>query len=201
MDRIDLSAMGRFYTVAALTITPSSTGARIKIGGDVLQVRSAAGTPLSAADFEIGDLRDLWHLDTSPIPEPQPVEEVPEEEEPGLEPETPDEPPEESPGEGPGGSPGGSPGGTPTAAGSLLLGGPGDDVLSGAVSDPAFDPVAASVYRLYRATLDRAPDATGLWNWSTRLLSGSAILSRWRRDSPARPSSARPMAPPMTPVS
>lgn len=176
VDRIDLSGMGRFYTVAALTITPSATGARIKLGGDVLQVRSAAGTPLSAADFEIGDLRDLWHLGTSPIPEPQPVEEEPEEEEPGSEPDSPDEPPEGSPGEGPGGSPGGSPGGTPTAAGSLLLGGPGDDVLSGAVSDPGFDPVAASVYRLYRATLDRAPDATGLWNWSTRLLSGERDL-------------------------
>ncbi|WP_260349868.1 DUF4214 domain-containing protein [Alloyangia mangrovi] len=168
VDRIDLSAMGRFYTVAALTITPSSTGARIKIGADVLQVRSAAGSPLSAADFDIGDLRDLWHLDTSPIPEPQPVEEVPDEEEPGSEP----EPPEETPGE----PPGETPGETPTAAGSLLLGGPGDDVLSGAEADPGFDPVAGSVYRLYRATLDRAPDAAGLWNWSARLLSGERDL-------------------------
>ncbi|MBE9640236.1 DUF4214 domain-containing protein [Salipiger mangrovisoli] len=169
VDRLDLSGMGRFYTVAALDITPSANGAQIRIGAEVLQVTNAAGSPLSAADFDIGELYDLWHLDTSPISEPQPVEEVPEEEEePGSVPEPPEETPEEAPGE--------TPGETPTAAGSLLIGGPGDDVLSGAVSDPGFDPVAGSVYRLYRATLDRAPDAAGLWNWSARLLSGERDL-------------------------
>jgi|GEM_PF-3456343 len=53
-----------------------------------------------------------------------------------------------------------------------LLGGEGNDRLSGESPDANFDPVAAQVYRIYRATLDRAPDPGGLMGWTGQLLSG-----------------------------
>lgn len=53
-----------------------------------------------------------------------------------------------------------------------LNGGAGDDVLSGTLSDAAFDPLAAQVYRIYRATLDRDPDAAGLTAWVSQMSAG-----------------------------
>ena len=51
-----------------------------------------------------------------------------------------------------------------------LTGRAGNDILIGEFTDDGFDAVAAQVYRLYRATLDRVPDAGGQLAWTGRLL-------------------------------
>ncbi|WP_226629330.1 DUF4214 domain-containing protein [Alloyangia pacifica] len=58
-----------------------------------------------------------------------------------------------------------------------LLGGAGDDVLFG---DKAFEAPAEgdTVYRLYLATLDRAPNLEGYGNWAARLESGAMTLEQ-----------------------
>lgn len=60
------------------------------------------------------------------------------------------------------------------AGNDLLQGGAGDDKLGGDAFDALFDPVAARVYRLYRATLDREPDQLGHFNWTEQLLAGTS---------------------------
>ncbi len=50
-DRIDLSAYPMLYTPQALTITPTDSGARIFLRGDLIDVQSHDFTPLSATDF------------------------------------------------------------------------------------------------------------------------------------------------------
>ncbi|WP_375550985.1 DUF4214 domain-containing protein [Rhodophyticola porphyridii] len=57
-----------------------------------------------------------------------------------------------------------------------LFGGLGDDVLNGDDVDVGFDPVSAQVFRLYQATLDRAPDAAGHRGWTETLRDGQASL-------------------------
>lgn len=157
VDRLDLSALGRVYTVEALDIRSTAAGARITLGGEVLQVDSAAGTPLTAADFDISELRDLWHIDTGPLPE------VPLSLAGGAGADLL---------EGRGAADRLSGGGGP----DTLRGGGGDDLLLGEAEDPVFDPVSAQLYRLYRATLGRDPDLAGLLGWSARLLSGAQDL-------------------------
>ncbi len=61
------------------------------------------------------------------------------------------------------------------AAAETILGSSGDDILFGDQEDSTFDPVAAQVYRLYQATLGRAPEATGLVNWTERLIDGMTL--------------------------
>jgi len=158
LDRLDLSTVGRFYTVDALDIRATARGAEIRLGGDLLVVRSADGRSLSARDFDIGDLRNLWHIATAPLPPGNLVLE------------------------------GGSGvdvltgrGGNDTliggAAGDLLQGQDGDDWLLGEASAPLFDAAAGQVYRLYQATLDRAPDTGGLLDWTGRLMAGAQELA------------------------
>ena len=80
------------------------------------------------------------------------------------------EAPEPDPDPDTGGGEGGSTiltGGTPLGG---VFNGRGVEVFNGGTVDPVFDPVAASVYRLYRATLDRAPDLDGHRNWTVALL-------------------------------
>ena len=59
-----------------------------------------------------------------------------------------------------------------------LIGLAGNDILIGEFTDNRYDAVAAQVYRLYRATLDRAPDAGGQLGWTARLLDGGASLQQ-----------------------
>ena len=55
----------------------------------------------------------------------------------------------------------------------------GDDAIFGDGFDPTYAmDEAASVYRLYQATLDRAPDLRGLTNWSERLFTGESGLQQ-----------------------
>ncbi|NDW01325.1 DUF4214 domain-containing protein [Salipiger sp. PrR002] len=158
IDRLDLSDLGRFYTVEALDIQSTARGARIVVNREVTQVDSADGRPLNAGDFDISDLRDLWHIDSSAIPAaPLSIS-------------------------GTGGADllqgreaadtlEGGPGA------DILRGGEGNDLLIGEAPDPVFDPVSGQVFRLYQATLDRAPDLQGLVNWSARLISGERELA------------------------
>ena len=59
-----------------------------------------------------------------------------------------------------------------------LLGGYGNDVIIGDATDATFDDIGARVFRIYQATLDRAPDFGGLINWTGRLASGERTLEQ-----------------------
>src|SRR6185312_15626751 len=72
-----------------------------------------------------------------------------------------------------------------TAGGSAVSGGPegaADDLFNiqrfqfvdGYIATSPTD-VAAQVFRLYEATLGRAPDPGGLTNWANALISGSSL--------------------------
>ena len=52
----------------------------------------------------------------------------------------------------------------------------GNDILSGEAYNPSFDPAAFQAFRLYQATLDRAPDVPGLVAWANALASGMPAL-------------------------
>lgn len=150
VDRMDLSQLGRFYTVEALDIVPTQQGATIRIGDERVDVVTAERRPLDPASLEIGDLRDLWHVPVAVAPER------------ALD---------------LGGSAGddtiiGGPGPDELFGGAgrdELRGLAGADVLHGELPDADFDETAAQVYRLYRATLGREPDEQGHWNWTQRI--------------------------------
>lgn len=55
IDRIDLSGRPLLYSAASLHVTPTAQGARIEWWGEVLDVITAAGTPLEAADLTDSD--------------------------------------------------------------------------------------------------------------------------------------------------
>ncbi|WP_136645058.1 calcium-binding protein [Tabrizicola sp. YIM 78059] len=69
MDRIDLSAWGRIHSLAALTITPTATGALVIHGDEVLEIRSANGQPILPGQFRLTDFVGLWHAPPSAPPE------------------------------------------------------------------------------------------------------------------------------------
>lgn len=51
IDRIDLSDFDMVYSIAALTISSTTTGTRIGIGDEVILVTSVTGEPMTVADF------------------------------------------------------------------------------------------------------------------------------------------------------
>lgn len=58
-------------------------------------------------------------------------------------------------------------------------GGAGDDLLmGGAVRDISVDSVEAQVFRLYKATLDRAPDTGGFEGWVDQISAGQVAYSQ-----------------------
>jgi Ca2+-binding RTX toxin-like protein len=61
IDKIDLSAWGPIYSLAALTITATATGARVVWGDEVLEIRSANGLPILPQAFRLTDFTGLWH--------------------------------------------------------------------------------------------------------------------------------------------
>ncbi|OZA05263.1 MAG: hypothetical protein B7Y02_15765, partial [Rhodobacterales bacterium 17-64-5] len=67
LDRIDLSAWGSIYSLAALTITATATGAQVSYGDEVLQIIAANTLPIQPASFRLTDFVGLWH---APPPEP-----------------------------------------------------------------------------------------------------------------------------------
>jgi Ca2+-binding RTX toxin-like protein len=150
IDRLDLADLGRFYTPDALGFTPTATGAEIRIGAEQVIIDTADGRPLTLAELQISDLRDLSHLIVAPLSDSA------------------------SQLQGDGGrnfldGRGGADTLTGGAGADTLIGNGGDDWLLGGSSYPGFDAMAGEVYRLYRATLNRAPDMAGLLSWTTAL--------------------------------
>ena len=156
VDRLDLSAWGRFYSADALTITPTARGAEIRYGQEVLIITTRDGRTLTARDLPIEHLRDLTHLVS--VIDPPPLVSAQD-------------------------------GVTYGSAGNdMVFGGAGNDTLFGDAGDDrlygdAFVSATAmdharSVYRLYQATLDRAPDPAGLNGWTEMLAMGTQTLSQ-----------------------
>ena len=163
IDRLDMGDLGRFYTLDALSFIATATGGELSIGTERVVLTTADGRPLRAGDLHIDDLRDLTHL---PVTPPQP----PLSEPPNLR------------------LTGGAGADTLTGdagqdtlegvgGGDRLSGAVGNDLLLGGTVRPVWDAVAAQVYRLYHATLDRDPDMGGMLSWHGRLLSGSRSLT------------------------
>ncbi|MEM7320254.1 MAG: DUF4214 domain-containing protein, partial [Pseudomonadota bacterium] len=158
LDRLDLSQLGLFYTVDVLDIRPQHWGAEIHFAAETVEIHSADGSRLTAADFTIADLRDLWHIPVAPLSAGNQhiigseLSDI-------LD-----------------GGPGhdtleGGPGS------DTLNGQGGNDWLRGGASAPVFDPVSAQVFRLYQATLGRVPDQTGLFGWSGQLIANDMDLT------------------------
>ena len=57
-----------------------------------------------------------------------------------------------------------------------INGGPGADLLLGGEVEDVSDATGARIFRVFQATLDRAPDSTGYNNWSGQLASGETNL-------------------------
>ena len=65
---------------------------------------------------------------------------------------------------------------TGTGGADIIIDGAGSDRMWGGQWDEDFDPVAATVYRLYLATLNRTPDVQGQKNWANAILEGERSL-------------------------
>ncbi|MFN5996468.1 MAG: hypothetical protein ACK47C_05070 [Paracoccaceae bacterium] len=70
IDKIDISAWGPIYSLSALTITATATGALITYGEEVLELVTPNGMPLVPGYFQLSDFVALWHALPSP---PQPA--------------------------------------------------------------------------------------------------------------------------------
>ena len=157
VDRIDLSAMGRFYAMEALEFQSTGSGARISFNGETVVLKTVGNVRLYEDDFHYSDFTDLWHISTQDLPkgDQQLV-----------------------------GTSGrdmilGDRGADTISGGSgadTIEGGAGNDLLLGGQWDEDFDPVAATVYRLYLATLNRTPDVQGQKNWANAILEGERSL-------------------------
>jgi Ca2+-binding RTX toxin-like protein len=158
IDRLDLSRWGRIHGPEALTFRPLAGGIEIVWGAERLQLLSADGRAIDPARLGVRDLTDLWHIGPLTLPDqPRHLQ--------------------------------GTAGAdvlTGRGADDRLVGMGGRDVLAGAGgadmllaegTDPGFDAAAAQIYRIYRATLGRAPDEGGHWNWTMRLIEGRSYLS------------------------
>ncbi len=147
VDRIDMSDMGRFYSFEALTFESKNYGAIIGFGGETLTIKTMGKVRLEAEDFQYADLFDLGHISIDVLSDEQ------------LLPASP--------------GPSVLTGGTELIAVRNHL---GMDLHIGGAVDPLQDAAAASIYRLYQATLDRAPDRDGHRNWTEALLDGRLDL-------------------------
>lgn len=157
VDRIDMSEMGRFYSIEGVEFQSTGSGARISVNGETLVIKAAGNTRLEAGDFHYSDLSDLWHISTQDLPkgDQQLI-----------------------------GTSGqdmifGDRGADTIVGGAgadIIEGGAGNDMLLGGRWDVDYDPVAATVYRLYLATLNRTPDAEGQKNWTNAILEGERSL-------------------------
>jgi Ca2+-binding RTX toxin-like protein len=62
VDRIDLSEWGRVYDLSGLTWLARAGGFAVAYGDEVLEVQTANGAALTAANFTAADFFGLWHL-------------------------------------------------------------------------------------------------------------------------------------------
>ncbi len=179
IDRLDLSALGRFYTVDAIGFVTRDWGAEITIGQDKIIIRTADGKPLKLSELDIRDLRDLTHVAVNPVTEephepPPPVVSpgtpVTPQPQPDPDPDLPDPDPEIP-----------SSGGVvkpvpPGPPDRILTGTAGTDLLNAATAHEGLDQLTGQLYRLYRATLGREPDLGGMLNWLGLINSGTMTL-------------------------
>lgn len=160
IDRIDLSAFGRIYSMDALTYVESSNGAEIRYGNETIIVQTSDGQRLFRSEVNIDMLLDLTHIDVTPM--------------------TPDLVPAPFTGTGGPDYIDGRDGHDRLVGGGgadTLLGAGGNDTLIGGSESRVFDTATGQVYRLYQATLDRAPDLNGLLSWTNMLVAGTRNLS------------------------
>ena len=64
VDTIDLSGMGRAYSLDAFKFQSTPDGIKIIFQGEELRIFSHNGQSLDRSDFQITDLMGLWHVDT-----------------------------------------------------------------------------------------------------------------------------------------
>ncbi|WP_022704462.1 DUF4214 domain-containing protein [Pseudorhodobacter ferrugineus] len=157
IDRIDLSALGRVYSKEALQFIERADGLEIRFAGERISLRTSDGQTLFAAELDLGDLFDLTHIDVTPIA-PVAVSMT------GT-----GQPDFIDGREGNDRMVGGG-------ASDTLMGGAGNDTLIGGSETRPFDTATGQVYRLYQATLDRAPDLAGLLTWANILIDGTRNL-------------------------
>lgn len=155
-DRIDLSEWGMIYSLAFLQLDATSYGLRVRSGAEDLRVYSSTGTTIDPAALRFDQVSNAWHVDLN-LPQVNQLLQ-------------------------------GSAAGELLNAGSgadtllgmggsdTLLGGGGNDLLIGDTRDAGYDLVAAQVFRLYRATLARDPDAAGHASWTDKIYSGAKTL-------------------------
>ena len=139
VDRLDLSNFAWFYDIDDIGIRASWRGSYFWVDDAQLRIYTTDSTMLTASDFSITTVKDLWRIDTTPLPD------------------VPQQP-------------------SASTESDFLDGRAGNDMLLGQPADAGFDPYSAQVFRLYQATLDRAPDAKGLMNWTTTLADGERTL-------------------------
>lgn len=153
VDRIDLSAMGRVYSLDALEWQVLSGGIRITFNGEQLDIYSASGQPLAKSDFTLDMLFDLTHTAVAPLPAvPMRVA-------------------------GTTGNDllqGAELNDTIQGQGGIdvMTGGAGADLLVAEAGRAAFDIASDQAVRLFQATLGRLPGAGGHLNWTAQLQSG-----------------------------
>ncbi len=141
-DRLDLSDLGRAYTIDAFDLRAEPNGLTIGFGGEDIRLIAADGRAIDPAAVRVTDLLDLWHIAPTTAPDPD------------------DLPPDPR-----------------HVADETIAGSSGQDVLRGDPEDPAFDPLSAQVYRLFRATLARDPDPHGVVGWVDWLSGGNHTLT------------------------
>ncbi|MDC0739359.1 DUF4214 domain-containing protein [Cognatishimia sp. SS12] len=144
VDRLDLSGWGYLYSSAALSFDPHSDGVLISYRDEVLDVRSHDGAMLRARDFTNADLFDLTHVvNTLPQDYTGVFNRM-----------------------------------YGSELGDTLNGSGADDLLYGETIQAAgYDAVLGQVYRIYQATLDRAPDVNGHLNWANQMMDGQQTLA------------------------
>lgn len=157
VDRLDLSGLGRIYAMESLQFIDRSYGLEIRFGDERIRMYTSDGQPLAASELDLTDVLNLTHLDVTPIA-PVAVSMT------GTgQPDFIDgrEANDRMVGGG---------------ASDTLMGGAGNDTLIGGSEVRPYDTSTGQVYRLYQATLDRAPDLAGLLSWGNILADGSRTL-------------------------
>ena len=158
-DCLDVSALPGVYGRDAVQFVAMAGGIELRLGGEVLRLFSADGQSFTAQDFGAANLIGLWHV--APVALPDLGQSIS--------------------GSGLADMLLGKDGADTLQGGQgadTLQGGGGGDLLSGEMLDTGFDAAAAQIYRIYRATLGRAPDQAGHFGWTGQLQNGSQSLGQ-----------------------
>ncbi len=158
-DRLDLSGLGWIYSREAIGFLALAGGIELRVAGEKILLFSADGQAIRPDQLSDADLFGLNHV--APVVMADPGRLIT--------------------GSGLADMLVGKAGNDRMFGGAgadQLQGGAGADTLNGESADALFDPVAAQVYRLYRATLNREPDAAGQIGWSQRILSGEVSFAQ-----------------------